>query len=193
MISDQYVHDIFSDKKELGSHGLFGSKVDSAELLQAMLACLSEITVNNFVGMLRGRLMNLTTDSAPRDIMFATQNVHALGQIIGDRISDPQFCTLQNFLFSELTADERSQIEAATGHDQIKLVRQFGKPNFKVAEKLHEKRLTMSITINGKLETFQLDQAKFFDTLTQAFGDDPIMKLDKLIERYDKPEIEVLA
>lgn len=193
VISDQYIHDIFSDKKELGSKGLFGSKVDSAELLQAMLAFLSEITVNNFVGVLRGRLKSLTTDSAPRDIMFATQNVHALDQIVGDRISDPRFSALQNFLFSELTADEKSQIEAAKGQDQIKLVRHFGRPRFKVAEKLHEKRLIMSITINDKLEAFQLDQAKFFDALIQAFGGDPIMTLDKLMERYDKPELEVLA
>ena len=193
VISEQYIHDIFSDKQELRSKGLFGSKVDSAELLQIMLTCLSEITVNNFVGALHGRLIGLTTDSTPRNIMFATQNVHALAQIIGDRISDPKFCTLQNFLFSELTADETSQIEAATGQDQIKFVRRFGKPSFKVAEKLHEKRLTMSITINGKLETFQLDQPKFFDALTQAFGDDPIMNLDKLMERYDKPELQVLA
>ena len=193
VISDQYIHDVFSDKQELGTKGLFGSKVNHAELLQTMLACLSEITVDNFVGVLRGRLISLTTDSAPRDIMFATQNVHALAQIIGDRIGDPRFYTLQNFLFSELTEGEKSQIEAARGPDQVKLVRRFGKPSFNVAAKLHEKRLLMSITINGNPETFELDQAKFFGALTQTFGDDPIMKLDKLIERYDKPELEVLA
>lgn len=49
------------------------------------------------------------------------------------------------------------------------------------------------ITINDKLETFQLDQAKFFDAIIQAFDGDPIMTLDKLMERYDKPELEVLA
>ena len=36
----------------------------------------------------------------------------------------------------------------------------------------------MSITINGKLETFQLDHAKVVHSLTLAFGDDPIMKQD---------------
>ena len=194
VISDQqYVHDIFSDKQELESTALFGSKVKCSELLETVIACLSEFTINKFVGVLRGRLISLTTESAPREIMFATQNVHALGQIIGDRISDQRFGTLQGFLFSELTADERSQIEAATRQDAIELVRHFGRPSFKVAEKLHEKRLTMAITINGKAETFQFDQARFFDALTQAFGDDPIMTLDRLIERYDKPEVEVLA
>ena len=193
VISDQYVHDIFSDKKELDPQGLFGSKVGSAELFQAMLASLSEITVNNFVGVLRGRLMSLTTNSVPRDIMFATQNVHALTQVIGDRITDPRFCTFQDFLFSELTADEKTQIESAKGQDKIKLVRQFGKPSFKIAEKLHEKRLKMSITINGKMETFELGQTEFFDALCEAFGEDSLTNLDKLIERYDKPELEVLA
>ena len=193
VIGDQYVHDIFSDKQELESTALFGSKVNYAELLQTMIACLSEITVNNFVGVLRGRLIGLTIESSPREIMFATQNVHALGQIIGDRINDSRFGALQNFLFSALTEDERSQITTADQQDTITLVRHFGKPSFKVAEKLHEKRLTMSITINEKLETFQFDQAQFFDALTQAFGHDPVMTLDTLIERYDKPEVEVLA
>ena len=193
VISSLHIHDIFSDKQELGSKGLFGSKVNYAELLQTMLTFLSEITVNDFVGVLRGSLSRLNTYSAPRDIMFVTQNVHVLSQIIGDRISDPRFRTLQNFLFSELTADEKSRIEAAKGQHSLELVRRFGVPRFKVKENLHEKRLTMSLTINDKIETFQLDQAEFFDALTQAFGDDPIMTLDKMIELYDKPELEVLA
>ena len=125
--------------------------------------------------------------------MFMVQNVHALSQIIRERIGDTRFRIVQDVLFRELTADEKRQIEAAEGKHSVELVRRFSVPSFKIAEKLHEKRLTMGLTINDKQETFQLDQASFFNALTQAFGDDPILTLDKLVERYDKPEIEVLA
>lgn len=192
VFSTPYIHDLFSDRSELVNGGPFGSRVDWAELLHAMLGYLSEITVNDFVGVLRGQLQRLSTSSAPKDIMLATQNVHALSQIIGDRISDPGFHSLQNFLFRELTADETRKIDEANGQS-IELVRQFNVPSFKVSERIQEKRLTMSLTINGKVETFQLDQVGFFDALTNAFGNDPIMTLEKLVDLYDKPEIEVLA
>ena len=38
-----------------------------------MLNYVSAITINDFVGVLRGRLRILTVDSEPRDIMFAVQ------------------------------------------------------------------------------------------------------------------------
>ena len=193
VVSDQYIHDIFSDKGELGSNGLFGSKVNHAELFRTMLAFLSEITVKDFVGVLRARLKSLTADSAPREIMFAIQNVHVISQIIGDWIMDPRFLTLQHFLFSKFTEEEESQIEAAKGQGPIKLTRHFEKPTFNIAQNLDEERLMMYITVNGNRETFDFDQSDFFSALTQAFGGYPITKLDKLIEYYDKPEIEVLA
>ena len=54
VISSLHIHDLFSDQQELGSEGLFGSKVNYVELLQTMLGFLSGITVNDFVGVLRG-------------------------------------------------------------------------------------------------------------------------------------------
>ncbi len=192
VVSDQFIHNLFSDEEELPPKRLFGSKVNYAELLNAMISQLSEITINDFVGVLRGRLLKLSADSPPRDIMFITQNVHVLSNIIGDRIVDPRFRTLQNFLFSKFTADENRQIEAANGQS-VELVRRFNVPRFKVFELLRDSQLTMSLTINGKVETFQVDQMGLFDALTQAFGDDPIMTIDKLMDLYDKPELEVFA
>ena len=193
VVSDGHVRDIFSDKKELESAGLFGSKLNLSELFHAVLASLTEITVNNFVGALRGRLVRLSADSSPREIMLATQNVHALNQIIADRIGDPRFGTLQNFLFSELTDSEKRQIGAAKGEDEVRVVRHFTPPKFKVAERVDQSGLKMSVKINGKQEMFDIDQAQFFDALTGAFGDDPLVSLDWLIDLYNKPEIDVLA
>ena len=70
VFSGEYVHDIFSGRTQLESKRLFGSKVNSGELFNSMLTYLSEITINDFIGVLRGRLESLTTESEPRDIMF---------------------------------------------------------------------------------------------------------------------------
>ena len=191
VISGEYVHDIFSDRAQLESPRLFGSKVKSAELFNAMLSYISGITVNDFVGVLRGRLESLTVDSEPRDIMFAVQNVHSLAEIIGDRITNDRFAEMQELLFWEFTEEEKLKIEAARKQSKtITLVRRFGKPAFKIEAALREHRIEMSLNINGKSETFKFDQGRFFGVLTRVFGEDPLMPLDQLLSRYDEAEIQ---
>ncbi len=190
VVSGEYVHDIFSDRAQLESPRLFGSKVRSAELFDAMLSYISGIKVNDFVGVLRGRLKSLAVDSEPRDIMFAVQNVHSLAEVIGDRITDDRFPELQELLFQEFTAEEKGKIELARKQSKtITLVRCFGEPAFKVDPALHEERLEMSLNINGKSESFKFDQEQFFGVLSQVFGEDPIVPWDKLVDLYDKAEI----
>ena len=152
-----------------------------------MLDYVTEITINDFVGVLRGRLVRLGVDSEPRDMIFAVQNVHSLANIIGDRISDARFRGVQDLLFRELTADEKRKIKAAKGHAEVTLERRFGKPTFKLDAKLNEMRIEMNININGKMEGFKFGHGEFFDVLTKAFGDDPVVPFEKLVERYDKP------
>ena len=190
VISGEYVHDIFSDRAQLESPRLFGSKVKSAELFNAMLSYLSGVKIDDFVGVLRGRLESLTVDSEPRDIMFAVQNVHSLSEIIGDRITDGRFPKIQELLFREFTAEEERKIEAARSQSEaITLVRHFGKPRFQIDGALREKRIEMSTNINGKSENFKFSYAEFFGVLSQVFGEDSIVPWDRLLEHYDKAEI----
>ena len=189
VISGEYIHDIFSRDTQLKSQRLFGSKISSAELFNAMISYISRIKVNDFIGMLCGRLKCLAVDSEPRDIMFAVQNVHSLAQLIGDRITDGRFREVQDFLFRQLTADEVRKIDDSKGEAEVKLVRRFTKPTFKIDADLHAKRIEMSMDINGKTESFPFGQEELFGVLTRAYGDDPIMPLENLIERYDKIEI----
>ena len=190
VISGEYVHDIFSDRSQLESPRLFGSKVKSAELFNGMLSYISGITINDFVGVLRGRLASLTIDSEPRDIMFAVQNVHSLAEIIGDRMTDGRFQEMQRLLFRELTAEEERKVgEASKQSKTITLVRCFGKPAFKIDADLDQKRIEMSININGKSENFNFDHEQFFGVLTDVYGQEPIVPWDKLLERYDRAEI----
>ena len=190
VISGEYVHDIFSDRAQLDSPRLFGSKIKSAELFNAMLNYVSTITINDFVGVLRSRLEGLTVVSEPRDIIFAVQNVHSLAEIIGARITDGRFPKMQELLFREFTADEESQIEEARRQSKVvTLKRRFGKPMFSIDAALHEKRIQMAVNINGKSESFRFDQEQFFGVLNQVYGKDPIVPLEELLKRYDKPEV----
>ncbi len=190
VVSGDYIHDVFSGKAQLESPRLFGSKVKSSELFNAMLSYISTIKIRDLVGVLRGRLESLTVQSEPRDIMFAVQNVHSLTEIIGERIPGKRFPKMQELLFREFTTEEKRQIEEAKRQDKtVTLVRRFGQPAFKIDPALHEKRIEMSININGKSESFSFEQDQFFGVLTQVYGDDPVVSLDKLMEIYNKPEI----
>lgn len=194
VISGEYVHDIFSDRSQLESPRLFGSKVKSAELFNLVLAYLSEITINDFIGVLRGNLERLTVDSQPREIMFAVQNVHSLAEIIGDRISDSRFPQMQELLFKEFTENEKVKIKTARMHGRtIKLVRQFRKPMFQIDPALQQRRIKMSININNKSESFEFDQKQFFEVLSDVFGDDSLVCWDRLRKRYDNPDVQELA
>ena len=190
VVSGDFIHDVFSGKSQLESPRLFGSKVKSSDLFNEMLKYVSTITINDFVGVLRGRLENLTVQSEPRDIMFAVQNVHSLAGIIGERIPEKRFPKMQELLFREFTAEEKRQVEEATRQNKtVRLVRYFREPSFKIDPALHEKRIEMSININGKSESFTFEQDQFFGVLTRVYGDDPIVPLDKLVESYDKPDV----
>ena len=190
VVSGDYIHDVFSGKSQLESPRLFGSKVKSSELFNAMLSYVSTVTINDLVGVLRGRLENLTVQSEPRDIMFAVQNVHYLAEVIGERIPERRFPKMQELLFREFMGEEKRQVEESKRqYKSVTLVRRFGNPAFKIDPTLHEKRIQMSININGKSESFTFEQDQFFGVLTQVYGDDPIVPLDKLMESYDKPEV----
>ena len=190
VISGEYVHDIFSGRSKIDSPRLFGSKMKSAELFNTMLTYVSRITINDLVGVLRGQLERLNVDSEPWSIMLAIQNVHSLAEIIGDRITDGRFTKMQELLFREFTAEEKRKIEDSRRRTTaITLVRKFGKPSFKIDAALNEKRIEMSININGKLETFRFDQGEFFRALTQVYGDDSVVPWEKLVERYDNPGV----
>lgn len=188
VISGESIHDIVSGETQLKSQRLFGSKISSAELFNAMIRFISGITVNDFIGMLRGRLAQLTVESEPRDIMFAVQNVHSLTQIIGDRITDERFQEVQDFLFRKLTADEMRKIDDSKGESEVTLVRRFTTPAFKLDADLYAKCIEMSLDIDGKTEMYKFSQEELFGVLTRTYGDAPIMPLENLIERYDKIE-----
>ena len=185
MISGEFVHDIFSDEDTPGLPNLFGTKIKVEDLLAAVFSFVEELTVNDLVGMLRGRLEKLTVDSAPRDVIFAHQNVYALTELVRPRLEDEAFSPFVNYLFSRFTVDESQEIEAAGDDTVVTLERLFTAPRFKLGPDLDTKVIEMSITINDKQEQFEFSLAEFFGQLTAACGKDQIISTERLRRRIE--------
>ena len=186
VVSGGFLHDIFSDQDTPGLPDEFGTKIEQVELIDAVFEFLDGITVNDFVGMLRGRLEHLTVDSKARDIIFAHQNVVALDNVVEDRLSDASFQPFLNFLFRGLTANEDAMLaEAASrGETEVRLTRVFPTPSFQISDDLSSKVIRMHITINGKAEKFEFEQQEFFGKLTATCGTEPLLTQERLGRRF---------
>ena len=188
VIHGEYIHDIFSRTSQLESRRMFGSKVKTVELFARMIEFITSVTVNDFVGLLRGSLKDLGVDSEPREIAFVVQNVHSLEQAISDRIQDPRFGELQQLLFRQLTDDEERRIANSDGTSKIVLQRVFTSPSFKIGDNPRAGIIAMHININGKSEAFEFTHEEFFGTLSRAFGQHPLITLENLEERFRRLE-----
>ena len=180
VVSEGFIYDIFSGQDTRGLPDVFGTKIKSRELLTEVIDFLKGITVNDFVGMLRGRLESLTIDSNTRDIIFAHQNVYALTEVVRYRLKDEGFSTFLNYLFGQFTADESRVIEAAKAKPTVSLERRFNLPGFKIGPDLDAKVIEMSITINDKPERFEFNQQEFFGKLTDTCGNESIIPIERL-------------
>ena len=180
VVSQGFIHDIFSGDDTRGLPDMFGTKLKVEELLAEVIGFLEGITVNDFVGMLRSRLKGLTINSKTRDIIFVHQNVYALTDLIRYRLEDTRFTPFVNYLFSRFTADESRKIEASKGKSTIHLERRFNAPRFKVGPVLEAKVIEMYVTINEKQEKFEFSQQELFEKLVATCGKESLIPMERL-------------
>ena len=186
VVSEGFISDIFSGQDTRGLPDMFGTKIKCGEILTEVIDFLDGITVNDFVGMLRGRLEGLTIDSKTKDIIFAHQNVYALTEVVRHRVEDVRFSPFRNYLFGQWTADENREIEAArVGKSTVVLERRFNLPRFKMGPHLNAKVIEMSIAINDKQERFEFSQQEFFEKLTATCGNESIIPIERLRQQVD--------
>ena len=185
VVSEGFIYDVFSGQDTRGLPDVFGTKIKSGELLAAVIDFLEGITLNDFVGMLRRRLEALTIDSKTRDIIFAHQNVYALAEVVRCRPGDARFLPFLNYLFARFTVDETLEISAAKGNSTVLLERRFNSPTFKIGPDLDAKIIEMGITINDEQESFEFSQQEFFENLTAACGNEPIIPIEILHQRIN--------
>ena len=190
VVSGAFVHDVFSMKGRLGAEQLVGSKMRTDEVFGAVLESISKIRVRDFVGLLRGRLENLSVNSARRDAIFAVQNVQAIGLIVCERVTTggaaPEFMQL---LASRMASGEDSKIPDT---DFVNIpadhwMRRTGIPNFQFGHTLRYKTIQVDMCFGEdgrrKVSVFEWDE--FFHELVKAHGDEPLVFPGVLRTRFE--------
>ena len=185
VVTGGFISDVFSGQNTRGLPNMFGTKVKVEELLTGIINFLEGITVNDYVGMVRGRLEGLTIDSEPGDIIFAHQNVYALTEIVRYRIGEAQFLPFQNYLFSQLTSDEKRELRAAGDKSEVPLTRRFNIPRFKIGSDLDARTIEVGVAINDKQERFEFSQRELFEKLTSASGSESLIPIERFRQRID--------
>ena len=180
VVRGEYLHDLFSGDAQLTSQQRFGSKIKLTELFDEMFNCLSGIRVRDFVGVLRSRLERLTINSEMKDIVFLIQNIHSLTFIMQERFTDSRSSVVTDLLFREVHKRYFDKIEETPGITKWNYSFAFGKPEFKIDDELSERRIAMTIQIDGKSETFKFGYEEFFGVLTEVYGEDPLLSLEQL-------------
>ena len=121
----------------------------------------------------------------PLKMRKVQQNVYALTEVVRDRLGDARFLPFLDYLFSQFTAEESREIEAARGKSTLLLERRFNPPRFNMGAELDAKVIEMNITINDKRERFELSQQEFFERLTATCGNESIIPIERLRQRVD--------
>ena len=181
-IRGEYLHDLFSGDARLASQQRFGTKIRVPELFEEMFNCLTGIRINDFVGVLRTQMKQLTIDSEMKDIVFLIQNIHSLWYIMQERFTDSRFSEVMDLLFREVQKRHIDSIKKRTGNRAGVYSFRFTytTPRFKIDEDLSARRIVMQLTVSGRHEEFKFGYEEFFKVLTKVYGDDPLLSLDQL-------------
>lgn len=186
VVSGEFVHDVFSFKGQLGADDLVGAKMRTNDLLNAVCDFISRIRVRDFVGVLRSRLEGLSIGSERKDVIFAVQNIDAIGQIIEERLvtlrEEPRMISV---LKNRLTAREDKLLEEAERRGESQIIIKGGAPRFRLGDRLGDKKIDVYIPIDGEMEKFELGWDELFRGLVQMHGNESLVPHDVLISRFE--------
>ncbi|MYD89583.1 MAG: hypothetical protein F4Y08_04465 [Caldilineaceae bacterium SB0662_bin_9] len=184
MVSGEFVHDIFSREGQLGDSNLTGTKMKVEDLFKAVFEFISEIRIRRFVGVLRARLHSLSADSEPSDIIFATQNLQSVWQVIRDRIEEaippPGFLSyiLNRFVTEKLNA------EAPEWATKANVQLAWNRFTFRVADDLGQQLVEVRFGVGENTEMLKLTWDEFFTELVRFHGDEPVVSYETLDKRF---------
>ena len=189
MVSGEFVHDVFSREGLIGDPAFRGCKIRTDELFEAIIDFVTRIRVRDFVGVLRGRLEQLSVDSPVGDVIFAMQNVHSLSQILRDRLATESSRGYEVFvgdLFNKLASapDFRFPTMNIGGKDAPYMAVLFGIPRFRIKGTLAERKLVLQITANNEQQDLEYDWHVFFNRLVELHRDEPLVSRDILTKRF---------
>lgn len=182
VVKDYCVHNIFSDRKQLPSTRLFGSKIRVHELFDTIQSVLNEIKINDFTGIVRTRLEQLSVNSEARDIVFLIQNIRSITYIVQERFEDSSFSEVRELLLRDIHRRQIASLPKAgnLGPVSYSYSLRLGRPEFKIDDDLSARKIVMHIKVNGENEELKFGYEEFFDALTSACGDEALLSPEQL-------------
>lgn len=170
VIRGEHVVDLISDEQFMSEKAQLGLKISFPEYVAEVERALNGLTVKDLIGKLWGETKRLSTSSSVKDIVFLTQNLFTLGGFVVDEGSPiaggplkPILDRVANQFLQSLTPQPAPGKEA-----QVQLV--FRTPRFQLEPDLNDKRVRVTVEVNGKQEQLVLGYEDFFSSVANAHG-----------------------
>jgi len=175
VIRNGYVVDLISDEQFMTDKPQLGLKISFPEYVEEVVRALNGLTVKDLVGVLWGATKRLSSSSDVKDIVFLTQNLYTLGGFVVEEGSPIAGGPLKPILDRVATQiAKRNQ-----PHTQRDLVLQlhllFRTPRFQLEPDLNDKRIRVTVNVNGVDERIVLGYEEFFSELSKAHGNVSLM------------------
>ena len=170
VIRNGYVVDLMSDERFMSNKAQLGLKISFPEYVAEIGLALNRLTVKDLVGKLWGETKRLSTSSSIKDIVFLAQNLYSLGGFVLNERSEiacgPLKPILDRVAAQILQGISPRPRPGATG--SLELV--FTTPRFQLEPDLNDKRIRVTVEVNGKQEHLVLAYEEFFSDLAKAHG-----------------------
>lgn len=182
VIRDESICDVMSSKIDLPSNNLVGSKIRVIDFLNAVLACVYAITVNDFVGLLRRQIERSANAAEPaaRDAVFLMQNVHSLSRIIGDQLPRiaPGTSKIHGLLLQHALRRDATRIglNGYLGRGPVLIHHSFATPRFQLDEDLSARKLLITVLVDEVPNVVQVGFEEFLALLSEDCGNEPLVE-----------------
>jgi len=169
LIQDEYVVDLISDKQFMSEKPQLGLKISFPEYVAEVEQTLSGLTVGDLVGKLRDATKRLSSSSNIKDIVFLTQNLYTLGGLLvedGALIAEGPLKPI----LDKVAAQVAKKTPAGRRQKEVKIRLLCRIPRCYLEPDLNDKRIRVSVEVNGTQEELALGYEDFFSEVSKAHG-----------------------
>ena len=170
VIRNEHVVDLISDERFMADKPQLGLKISFPEYVEQVERALNGLTVKDLVGKLWGETKRLSTSSNVKDIVFLTQNLFTLGGFVVHEESPIAGRPLKPIL-DRVARQVAQRSRLRTSPETTVPVRlAFRSPRFQLEPDLNDKRIRITVEVNGKEERLVLGYKQFFSEVSKAHG-----------------------
>ena len=169
LIRNEYVVDLITDERFMSDRPQLGLKISFPEYVAQVERTLNELTVGDLVGKLWGATKRLSSSSNIKDIVFLTQNLYTLGGLVVEDGAPIVGGPLKPIL-DRVAAQVAKRSRAGRRRKAVEVRLAFRTPRFYLEPDLNDKRIRVSVEVNGTREELVLGYEDFFSEVSKAHG-----------------------